>query len=115
MTQTETTHCISSLLSRLGMTANYTGFYHTCDAIAICIEKPECLRLVTKWLYPEVARHCNTSAKCVERNIRTMVNLSWKKNPKLLSELAQHTLNTKPSNAEFIAILTAYIRHNNFS
>ena len=46
---------IYELLYRLGVTANYTGFFHTACAVSLCMEQPERLVLVTKWLYPAVA------------------------------------------------------------
>ena len=104
---------IADLLSQLGVTANYAGFYHVCSAVSICVKSPEWLRLVTKWLYPEIAKEHNTTSKCVERNIRTVVNLSWKRNPKLLCRIARYPLSSKPGNAEFLAILTSYITSEN--
>lgn len=47
---------IYDLLYRLGVTANYTGFFHTAYAVSLCIGRPDRLLLVTKWLYPEVAK-----------------------------------------------------------
>lgn len=47
---------IYDLLYQLGVTANYTGFFHTAYAVSLCAEHPERLLLVTKWLYPEVAK-----------------------------------------------------------
>ena len=44
------------LLHRLGATANYTGFSYLVRALQLCAEKPERLLLVTKWLYPDVAK-----------------------------------------------------------
>ena len=44
---------ILCLLHRLGITANYTGFFHTARAIRLCAEEPDRLLLVTKLVYPE--------------------------------------------------------------
>ena len=46
---------IYDLLLRLGVTANYIGFFHTAFAVHLAIQEPERLLLVTKCLYPEVA------------------------------------------------------------
>ena len=59
------------LLHRLGATANYTGFSYLVRALQLCAEEPERLLLVTKWLYPDVAKQYGTNWKAVERNIRT--------------------------------------------
>ena len=61
------------LLHRLGATANYTGFSYLVRALQLCAEEPERLLLVTKWLYPDVAKQYGTNWKAVERNIRTVL------------------------------------------
>ena len=50
------TTAIYDVLYRLGITANYRGFFHTVFAVYLAAEQPERLMLVTKWLYPEVGR-----------------------------------------------------------
>ena len=60
------------LLYRLGATANYTGFSYLVRALQLCAEEPERLLLVTKWLYPDVAKQYGTNWKAVERDIRTV-------------------------------------------
>ena len=102
------------LLCRLGVTSNYTGYSHTAYALKLCAERPERLLLVTKWLYPEVAKEYGTSWKAVERNIRTVSDVIWLKNRPLLEELAQRQLKQKPRNAQLLAILTASLntRHS---
>ena len=44
-----TTAQVFDLLYRLGVTANYTGFFHTAEAVAMCVERPDRLLMVTKW------------------------------------------------------------------
>lgn len=100
---------IYDLLYSLGVTANYTGFFHTSYAVLLCVKKPERLLHVTKWLYPEVAMQYKTKWTAVERNIRTVGGIIWQKNRPLLEHLARRTLNEKPSNAQLLAILAATI------
>ena len=96
---------IYALLYRLGVTANYTGFFQTAFAVRLCMEQPERLLLVTKWVYPDVARQYKTNWKAVERNIRTVNGLVWEQNRPYLEELAGRKLPHKPSNAQLLAIL----------
>ena len=93
------------LLYSLGVTANYTGFFQTAFAVQLCMEQPERLLLVTKWVYPDVARHYKTNWRAVERNIRTVNGLVWEQNRPYLEELAGWELPHKPSNAQLLAIL----------
>lgn len=95
------------LLQRLGVTANYTGFRYTACAVALCVEQPDRLLLVTKWVYPDVAKKYGTSWRAVERNIRTVSGIIWRRGRPLLEELANRRLEKKPSNAQLLAILSS--------
>ena len=96
---------ILNLLNRLGISANYTGFFQTACAVKLCRTEPERLLLVTKKVYPEVARLCGTSWSAVERNIRTACGIAWENNRHLLERLAHKPLQRKPNTAQFLAIL----------
>lgn len=100
---------IQHLLHQLGLAANYTGFFHTAYAVLLAIEDPKRLILVTKWLYPDVARYYHTSWHAVERNIRTSISLVWNTNALLLEKIAGYSLAGKPGPARFIAIMAAYL------
>lgn len=96
---------IMNTLYRLGITANYKGYYYIAVAIRLTAENPERLLFVTKWLYPDVARIYNTTVSCIERNIRTVANIAWEKNPKLLMTLAGRELIRHPPASQLISIL----------
>ncbi len=95
---------IYNLLYRLGVTANYTGFFHMAYAVQLCATQPERPQLVTKWLYPDVARRYQTSWQAVERNIRTVSGVAWAQGQPLLEQLAGRTLPSKPCAAQLLAI-----------
>ena len=96
---------IFDLLYQIGISANYTGFFQTACAVELCRAEPERLLLVTKKVYPEVARLCGTSWGAVEHNIRTVCGVAWKNNRRLLEQMAHKPLIKKPYNAHFLAIL----------
>lgn len=96
---------VHELLHQLGISANYTGFAHTAYALSLCMERQERLQLVTKWLYPDVARKYGTNWKTVERNIRTVSALAWERNRPLLEALAGRPLTKRLCSAEFLAVL----------
>jgi hypothetical protein len=98
---------IYDLLYQLGVTANYTGFFHAACAVSLCAEQPDRLLLVTKWLYPEVAKQYNTNWKAVERNLRTVGCIIWRENRPLLEQLARRSLDRRPCTAQLLAILSA--------
>ena len=98
---------VYDLLYQLGVTANYTGFFHMAYAVSLCVEQPDRLLLVTKWLYPEVAKQYSTNWKAVERNIRTVSCIIWRENRPLLEEMAHRHLEQRPRNAQMLAILAS--------
>jgi len=100
---------INNILYRLGITARYRGYFFVSYAVGLAIKQPERLLMITKWLYPDVARHFETSWSCVERNIRTVANLAWKNNRDYLEVMARVPLNQKPTPSQFLGILAAYI------
>ena len=100
---------IYDLLYQLGVTANYTGFFHTAYAVSLCAEQPDRLLLVTKWLYPEVAKQYQTNWKAVERNIRTVGVIIWRENRPLLERLAGRNLSEKPRTTQLLAILASSV------
>lgn len=99
---------IYDVLYNLGAIANYVGFFHTSYAIFLSVEEPDRLRLITKWLYPDVAKHYGTNWKAVERNIRSTVSSIWRGHSGELSKLAGFPLQDKPSNTLFLEILSDY-------
>ena len=96
---------IYDILYRLGISANYVGFFYASYGVWLCSQQQERLLLVTKWLYPDVAAHYNTNWRTVERDLRTVVAAAWRNNPALLEELARKPLYEKPRPAQFISIL----------
>ena len=62
---------IAARLRQLGFPSNYVGFPYLACAISLVQTEPEYLYQVFKCLYPAVATAFQTSAACVERDIRT--------------------------------------------
>lgn len=98
---------IYDLLYQLGVTARYVGFFYVSYALQLCVKQPERLRLVTKWVYPDVARQYNTNWRAVARDITTVGNVIWKQNRPLLEKLARRPLKKKPENTQLLAILVS--------
>ena len=106
------TTVINNILYRLGITARYRGYFYVSYAVCLAIKQPERLLMVTKWLYPDVAKRFDTTWSCVERNIRTVADLSWKNNRDLLEVMARVPLNQKPTPSQFLGILARYKSSN---
>lgn len=65
---------------------------------------------ITKDIYPYLARKYRSTPTNIEHDIRTMVNVCWEGNKKLLDEIAGYPLEYKPTNSEFIDMLAYYLR-----
>ena len=89
-------------LYRIGIFANYKGFFYTA--------RPDRLQLITKWLYPEVAAYYHTSWQAVERSIRTVIAVAWAQSPDLISQMSlSRSLTRKPTPKQFLAVLVQNI------
>ena len=94
----------ADILSRLGLTANYKGFSYIVSAVELCLEDRDRLHLVTKQVYPEVARRHGTHWRAGE--------LIWAQGRDMLENLARRPLRKKPGNAQFLAILTLAVKRS---
>lgn len=103
---------LTRLLFSLGLSANYTGFYCITSAVEIASHDPRSLTMVTKCLYPQVAKQRGTNWKAVERNIRSAIDIIWRRNPLGLQQLSSCQMDTKPAAAQFISLLIFYLQFN---
>ena len=101
---------IYSALYRIGIFANYKGFFYTARAVELCARQPERLQLITKWLYPEVAKRYGTNWKAVERGIRTGSGVMWSENRPLLEKITGRPLDGQLKAAQLLAILTTEVK-----
>lgn len=101
---------IHDLLYHLGITAKYTGFFYTSHGLHLTVRQPERLLLITKWLYPDIARHFHTDWRNVERGIRTCAGLAWALRSEQLQQISKEILISRPNNTQFISILTSNLR-----
>lgn len=104
---------ISDVLHHLGIPTHIRGYHYIRIATMIVLENPEALHHITKELYPEVAKRCNTTAITVERSIRHAIHLAWSQKKKdNTAYLAQNNFNysrNKPTNSEFISFVAEKI------
>jgi len=66
---------ITAELLAMGFRMNLTGFRALCHAIRLMRENPG--QSLTKELYPDVARICNSTQPGVERSIRCAIRDAW--------------------------------------
>ena len=102
---------VERLIRHLGVTTKYKGLRYLCDAVAMTIdaERSGDRVMVTKDIYPVVARKHHTTIFAVEQNIRTVSRVLWERNPKRLVRMAGYSLFDRPTNSELIDILAFYL------
>lgn len=78
------------------------------------VQDMEMLNAITKVLYPSIAKKYQTTPSRVERAIRHAIEVAWSRGRmETLDALFGYTINTgkgKPTNSEFIALITDKLR-----
>ena len=104
---------VSELIHNIGVPANIKGYHFLRTAILMCIDNTENLHSITKLLYPNVAKLHNTTPARVERAIRHSIEATWNRgNPDAIHIVFGYRPNNhpKPTNSEFIAMITDNLR-----
>ena len=105
---------VSNKIHDLGVPAHILGYTYLREAIIICCKDPTCISGITKVLYPTIARKNQTTPSRVERAIRHAIEVGWSRgNMDLMASIFGYTIDSakgKPTNSEFIAMLTDNIR-----
>ena len=105
---------VTETIHQLGVPAHIKGYHYLRVAILLSIDNQELLESVTKMLYPAVAKHFDTTSSRVERAIRHAIEIAWDRGDlDTLNTFFGYTVNTakgKPTNSEFIALITDKLR-----
>ena len=105
---------ITEILHQIGVPAHIKGYHYLRNSIMESINNPEIINAVTKKLYPYVARNFKTTSSRVERAIRHAIEVAWDRGD--LDVLSSyfgytiHSLKGKPTNSEFIAMISDRLR-----
>ena len=105
---------VTDMIHEIGVPAHIKGYQYLREAIMMSVEDPSMLSSITKILYPTIAKNCDTTPSRVERAIRHAIEVAWSRGKmETLDALFGYTINTgkgKPTNSEFIALITDRIR-----
>ncbi|MBQ3009345.1 MAG: sporulation transcription factor Spo0A [Oscillospiraceae bacterium] len=108
---------VTSILHNMGVPAHIKGYNFLRQSIIMATEDPQVISLVTKRLYPDIAKANKTTASRVERAIRHAIEVAWDRgNVDVLNEYFGYTINNmrgKPTNSEFIAMIADRLRLEN--
>ncbi len=105
---------VTEILHQIGVPAHIKGYHYLRDSIIMAIETPDIINAVTKQLYPSVAKRYDTTASRVERAIRHAIEVAWDRGDvDILNSYFGYTIHTsrgKPTNSEFIAMISDRLR-----
>ncbi|MFQ9511069.1 MAG: sporulation transcription factor Spo0A [Lachnospiraceae bacterium] len=107
-------HDVTNIIHEVGVPAHIKGYQYLRDAIIMCVDDMDMLNSITKILYPAIAKHYQTTPSRVERAIRHAIEVAWSRGKMdTIDDLFGYTINTgkgKPTNSEFIALISDKIR-----
>ena len=105
---------VTNMIHEIGVPAHIKGYQYLRDAIIMSVMDMDMLNSITKVLYPTIAKKYNTTTSRVERAIRHAIEVAWSRGKMdTIDELFGYTINHgkgKPTNSEFIALITDKIR-----
>lgn len=105
---------IEDLFRELGAPCHLNGYDQTAYAIKLIISDSSYLCGISKRLYPDVAKHFDTTPTRVERNIRHLVESAWHRHD--IEDAYRVFGNTidlskgKPTNSEFVATCARIVK-----
>lgn len=101
---------IKQTLRTLGVKTSNCGYSYITYGILLTLKDKSYMEYITKSLYVDIAHQFNTSAECVERDIRTVLESIWENGDKeLLAEICGVSYDAKrPSNKKFFEVMYEY-------
>lgn len=101
---------IYEILSDLGISRKYRGRNYLATGVQLTMHDANYFFHVTKCLYPDVAARHSTNWKCVERDMRTAIEVCWTKRRAQLEALVGHPIDERPAPIDFIDIIVNYLQ-----
>jgi len=105
---------VTEIIHEVGVPAHIKGYQYLRDAIVMSVKDMDMLNSITKVLYPTIAKKYQTTPSRVERAIRHAIEVAWSRGRMdTLDGMFGYTINRgkgKPTNSEFIALITDRIR-----
>lgn len=105
---------VTKLLHELGVPAHIRGHNYLRDSIMLTVADPSVVNMITKELYPAVAKQHNSTPSRVERAIRHAIEVAWcRGNVEAIHRLFGYTVKDskgKPTNSECIAMIADKLR-----
>ncbi|WP_081776990.1 sporulation transcription factor Spo0A [Exiguobacterium undae] len=101
---------VGTTLREIGIAPHIKGFTYLKDAVLMVLEREDLLGLITKELYPMIAKKHQTTSSRVERAMRHAIKSAWKEGMSENSLFAGRIEQQKsPKNSEFISYVSNHM------
>ena len=108
---------VTEVIHQVGVPAHIKGYQYLREAIMMAVEDMEAVSAITKVLYPSIAKKFKTTSSRVERAIRHAIEVAWDRGDiDTLNAYFGYTVQNnrgKPTNSEFIAMISDNLRLKN--
>lgn len=105
---------VTQLIKKMGIPAHLLGYNYLRTGIMIALENPDVLKLITKELYPQIAKVYNTVPHRIECAIRHAIKVSMSRiDYDFYQEVFESSVSLdkgKPTNWQYISALVDYIK-----
>ena len=94
---------IANFVRKMGVRTSLKGYRFLVTAISLAAQDVSLLNNITYTLYPAVAKVHGVDQRCVERNIRNVIETAYQNNPEHLCSIFHYRL-SKPYPSEIITL-----------
>lgn len=105
---------VTDILHEIGVPANLIGYRYLRYAIILVVNDASYADMITKALYPTIAKKFDTTPSRVERALRHAIEVAWDRgDADVVNGYFGNTVSGmkgKPTNSEFIALIADNIR-----
>ena len=105
---------VTRIIRELGIPAHIKGYQYIREGIMMAVNDMNMLNLITKLLYPSIAKKYKTTSSSVERAIRHAIEVAFSRGRMdVLEDMFGYTVHAgkgKPTNSEFIALIADKLR-----
>lgn len=107
---------VTRILREFGVPAHLNGYVYLRKGIICLVKDMSMARSITKGLYYDVAKECESTVNKIERSIRNAIEVAWDRgNADAFEKYFGYSSNNgrnRPCNSEFMVQLADYIRLN---
>ena len=105
---------VTEIIHEIGVPAHIKGYQYLRDAIVMSVNDMDMLNSITKNFISDHCKKYQTTSSRVERAIRHAIEVAWSRGKMdTIDEMFGYTIHNgkgKPTNSEFIALITDRIR-----